>query len=306
MIAEDLLSLAVDGQIPDGFKAAFNSFFYSINVIDKYEDSNSRRAINEGKLKGIALVNDGKSKFFPYVSEGIIYISHRFMYYLYSYAFSLYLFTEHVMRREIEGSWNGFLDSSDEAKWACLYLDEAKKHRDSVSSWDNSLMKPESNFIAPRDVNAIFGMALCFIYLHEVSHLLLSHNPDMDTDSKILAEKDADLNALRVFFSGIVETSIKRNRAISVGILLCGSLFSVTNPKYLKSKLHPDKDVRLANILDYIEINDLEADYYLKTIVGIGINLFCRENRITIKTKVFDTAKEHYEHLLGVIGEIKE
>ncbi len=299
-------NLTVTGEIPQYFKVAFDHFFDAINTIDRFEDSKTIKAMNEGLLQGIHINPKGTAKFFPFIKNGIVHFSSRFMYYLYTFSFSLYLLTEHVMRRELDGNWDGKPDNSNEVRWSNLYLEHARKVRDGMNSWDETLINPESKLIASKDVNVIFAMALTFIYLHEVSHLLLHHDPDMDANSMLLAEKDADLEALQVFFRDISDVSIMRNRAIAISILQASSLFSITDPKRLKSQTHPDTDVRLANIIDFIVIEDLKADYYIKTIVGIGINLFCAENRIVIDTREFETAKDHYDYLLDLIATKKD
>lgn len=298
------IDLQVYNDLPGIFNPAVNEFITAIQVIDKYENSLSFKLINSGMLEGIEFVNTNE-KFYPHVSNSKVIIPIIYIYFLYAYCFYIYLTTEHVMIRELDNTWNGFLKDTQEVRWAYEFYEQYKRNRDGSYLWNDQLINPSTKCIAAKDVNVLFAMSLVFIYLHEISHLEMKHTRSMADETKILAEKDADLNALSIFFHDSQEIDIKKFRAIALGAVLGASINSINEISRLISKDHPDTDVRLANLVDYVELADEKSEHYFMTVVGISLSTFCRERSIPMDQKIFDTVKDCFNYYIAIIGDKK-
>jgi len=302
----DQIDLKISSDLPEIFKPAIDTFIESIQAIDRYQDSLTLKLVKGGLLSEIRISNNPTDKFYPHVKNGVVFVPSRFVFFLYSYSFYIYLTTEHVMIRELEKTWDGYLRDSQEVRWSFEFFEQYKRNRDGDTNWNNNLINPSTNCIASRDVNVLFSMALVFIYLHEISHIYLSHNGEMQDEAKIEAEKDADQNALKIFFAETDEINTKKYRSIALGSVQGASINSISTISRLISRDHPDIDVRLSHIIDYVQLNDDKSEYYFMTVVGISLSTFCREHSIKIEQKIFDTAKECYEYYLGEISKAKE
>lgn len=300
---QKIAELRITNQLSEDFDPAFAQFISAIQTIDKRDGSLTIKLNSSGVFRGISFVKEESRGFYPCVSDGVIFISVRFVYFLWAYCSYLYLTTEHVMIREEAKTWNGFLDgSAQEVVWSFDFLRQFQASRGGSTSWDPNLFSPSTDCVASRDINVLFAMALVFIYLHELSHLNLRHDPRMDADSRLMAETDADLEAVRIFFGSSIEPETVKFRAIALGAVQGASINSLSDLSRLSSAGHPDPDVRLSNLVEYVELDDEKAKYYFMTVVGISLSTFCRDRGIPADLRTFDTAKESYEYYLDLIS----
>ena len=116
-------------------------------------------------------------------------------------------------------------------------------------------------------VNGIFLDALNVLLFHEVCHIESGHHGKLDKysfEKRIECEIDCDLYALRTIFKNFngPKNAQFYTSMIAVVPAFASMMLILKNPLLLNQKKHPDLDLRLKNMVDYLDLTDEKDKYY--------------------------------------------
>ncbi|MDR1830920.1 MAG: hypothetical protein LBQ76_09145 [Candidatus Fibromonas sp.] len=226
----------------------------------------------------------------PFVicKEKTIQIQERFLEFMWAFIYSHWVkFEEGQMKYELNIKY-GEKNEIDMTviKRASLLRYWAFSLLNELTDWDIQLPNPnpkayaymsEKEKIYAEKVNTIFLDAIGILLWHEASHIINCHCEEMikikektndktteqDKNFILVCEKEADNQALEILMNEETDQPQRMLKGVSILMAFISPLFLVKGPEKINQVYHPDLDVRLGNVLEFVGITDQVCEYYL-------------------------------------------
>jgi hypothetical protein len=218
----------------------------------------------------------------PYASLGRkkICIHEVFLSYLWSICYFFFVVNEHVQMKMIKNEWNGYLEFNESVLINALKLFKwAISLNDKYSEWDINLPNPqnppseEEKYICGK-VNKIYLDAVVFILFHEYAHIVLDHKNKMNQIPQKELEVEADNYALESIILNSDDETYKLNTGVGLTIAVLSLFYLKNSLRNITSNTHPDLDIRVQSIIEYIHFSENESKFYLWYLVCTGYSIF--------------------------------
>lgn len=249
---------------------------------------------------------------FPYCSRQNngnwqIQVSETFLTYLWCISYFFFLQLERKAQQDNTNTYDPvYLITDAMITRSETLLQWALSLKTEISPWDEQLPSPlptalliDSEPAYCWQVSETSCYALVFTLFHELSHGVLK--VDLSDNLK-RQEQDAD--NLAMDFMREPRSYIPRDHTI-LGILLSLTcpLLVLDSPKNLASKTHPDPDIRIVNVLDYlVEKTDEKYESY-QFLVVLVFRTFCLLHKINDRT-VLDGGRKSPQQMVDEYLEI--
>jgi hypothetical protein len=128
--------------------------------------------------------------------------------------------------------------------------------------------------------------ASCFIFYHELAHLVLGHKKPQDSQEKIEMEMEADQFAFKAIFPEKISIEQKTETLLGVLSLMIANFFILTNFKGLKPKDHLGLKERVQAVLNFVDFKESEKNQYFYYIAAVGCVLFLKNMGIETKNHI--------------------
>lgn len=252
--------------------------FLGGNIIQRFENlyDVKKKVLKGVKIKPCELIDVvfGGKLFTPRVKkDGItIEIHADYVSFLWGLIYgSWVLFEEAGMKTELIWQGKSLFQDVDLISRAKKVLDTTLKNR--AYSCPANLPNPQkgksiNEQFYIQKVNGVFLEALNVLLLHEVCHIDSGHHGKLEKYSRerrIECEINCDLFALQTIFKDFNG----RNNAqfytsmIAVVPAFASMMLVLKNPLLLNQENHPDLDLRLKNMIDYLDLQNDKDGYYI-------------------------------------------
>jgi hypothetical protein len=201
--------------------------------------------------------NDLKQLPFINSSDKIIHLHEAFLAYLWILCYSFLVIYDEGMNKPARNLHHGEnltidVDKRDEA---FVLFNYGLSLISCYTNWNESLPNPEnyddSNLYIEK-ANAIFEYAVAFILAHEFAHLKHGH---IGLNKEKGYENEADFEASELLLNTISKSEEKTKIGFGLLVATASTLF-IDNT--LQSNTHPDKDDRIKNVLQKLELDELD------------------------------------------------
>lgn len=174
------------------------------------------------------------------------------------------------------------------------------------TQWPSNIENPNNNNTITSIVNIIFMNSLAFIFFHEYGHIKLGHEKYIDEYLSKTQETEADNFSLNLVFTELANQEDKENFIIGSICAGLGLLFASRYMPNIKSKTHPDVDIRMSSIYSYFSLEKSNIKQYTEHLLIFGIKLFLIINDIGCKSRdSFVNTNVELDYLFTLLEEIK-
>ena len=255
------------------------------------------KAIDENGLKKNIDINFGDSKInsTPKLkcADKSIHLEETFISYLWCVCYSVYTLYTHEIdypRCNTQLACDYYKveqEKIDKAKELFIY---AKSLISYYTEWDkDNLPNPERYKAKDRDfieqTNCFFTEAMKLILCHEYTHAI-KHVDEVNKGTYELShyvdfEREADFNSIDLMKKGISPNKINE-LAVQIGIIL-GILSMFYFSAKTNSKKHPNKEERLVNALEQLDLNDDSPCWGISL---IGLSMWIEQFKLPYKLNI--------------------
>lgn len=295
------------------------------NIIKFFESTNSysqemhAKYVKEEKISSSILFDNSPEKVkFPSSNTHSreITIQETHLAHLWSFTYAVFvIYEEGIQKKMLEGTFDGSIDMSTPLLLRAeklLYWSISLK--DNYSLWDTSLPNPkthctpEEKFYTEK-INNLYQSSVAFLLYHEQAHLVNGHDSyflgfNIDDYDKIELEKEADDFAFSMLVSEESEES-KIQKGLSI-IIVFSSALMLSNLTTLKQKKHPDIDQRLLTMINKLNFNKKENEFYIWYLGCYILNMYLNKLGSNYSPSLCDTHQELFFKYLNQLDKIKE
>ena len=296
-------------------------------------DSSSLRmhieATNSGKLSKAIAYDYGQEKVkTPYakIKTRKIHLQETYLSHLWSFIYSvLVMYEEGIQKPLINNTFNGSLEfDSPLLQRAKMLFNWSISLTQKYSEWDESLPNPQRhNFDKEKDyaekVNGIFQSAVAYLMFHEFAHLTQGHDSffmglnrnDLneaeraERAERVQIENEADHFAFDMLIKQQDDDKQRWIKGLSILFVICSALLIVPTAQGVKQNLHPDLDQRILNILQRLNLETEESQFYCWYLCGFAIRFYLIKHSIELEVGEYETAQEAFFSYLDKLDEIK-
>jgi hypothetical protein len=199
-------------------------------------------------------------------SDKIIHLHEVFLAYLWILCYSFLVIYDEGMNKPARNLHHGENLTIDVSKRdeAFVLFNYGLSLINCYTKWNESLPNPEnyddSNLYIEK-ANAIFEYAVAFILAHEFAHLKHGH---IGLNKEKGYENEADLEASELLSNTISNDEEKTKIGFGLLIATTSTLF-IDNT--LQSPTHPDKDDRIKNVLEKLDLDEIDNLWGLACLV---------------------------------------
>lgn len=297
------------------------------NIINFFENTTElsssihREHVENGKVsENILFDNSDLPINFPFVNLDTkeITIQETYLSHLWSFTYAVFvIYEEGIQKKLLDNTFKGNIDLNPPLlNRANQLLSWSMSLKDKYSDWNRNLPNPDIDYSIKNDetfyiekINNLFQSSVAFLLYHEVAHLVNNHssyyfgfnNENYEEIQEL--EKEADEYA----FSMLVQDDEKNKieKGLSIIIIFCSGLM-LSNKLNLKQKKHPDIDQRLLTILNKLNFDEIEHEFYVYYLGSYILQMYFQKEKIPFKQEICDTHKELFFKYLNQVDKIKQ
>lgn len=295
-----------------------------IKLLDDTTNSSSvilKKHIKNGLVSpNILFDNSDQAVKFPFVNLDTkeITIQETHLSHLWSFTYAVFvIYEEGIQKKLLDNIFDGNIDLSlpllDRANQLLSWSISLK---DNYSDWNQNLPNPDIDYSIKNDetfyigkINNLFISSVVFLLYHEIAHLVNNHSSyyfgfnNENYEEMQELEKEADEYA----FSMLIQDNEKNKieQGLSILIIFCSGLM-LSNKFNLKQKKHPDIDQRLLTILNKLNFDEIEHEFYVYYLGCYILQMYFQKENITFKQEICNTHKELFFKYLAKVDEIKQ
>lgn len=252
-----------------------------------------------------------------------IYLQETYLSHLWSFIYSvLVMYEEGVHKPMKEGTYNNKIIFNTSLLIRARQLFEwSISLVDTYSDWDESLPNPRSHqdseekFYAEK-VNGVFQDSVAFLMFHEFAHLSNGHDSyflgvkSIDLDESAIAERiqienEADIFAFDIFIKHGADNTEKWTKGLAMLFVICSALVIVPVSKGLTQTVHMDLDDRILHLLQRLNLETNESEYYCWYLAGWMLSLYLQKHHIPIEPITHGTAQDLFYYYLDLLDKFK-
>ena len=299
------------------------------NIMKFFETTNPhskillKRYVEDGKLNPEIIIEEGRELIkFPFVNlkTNQITIQSTYLSHLWAFIYSVFvIYEEAIQKKLLDKTFTGQIDlDSDLLKRANLLLSWSMSLKTTYSDWDTTLPNPDIDYSEQNSetyyiekINNLFQSSVSFLLYHEVAHVVNGHKSyyfgfdklNNYDDIKEL-EKEADDFAFNTLIYDDNEKN-KIEKGLSIMIVFC-SAFMLTPHHSLSQKKHPDIDQRLLTIINKLNFEKIENEFYIYYLGSYILQMYLQKEEEPILSGIYDNHKELFYLYLDQIDNIKK
>ncbi|ADG93706.1 Peptidase U49, Lit peptidase [Arcobacter nitrofigilis DSM 7299] len=297
------------------------------NIINFFENTTEhsseihKKHVENGQVsQNILFDNSDQAIKFPFVNLDTkeITIQETHLSHLWSFTYAVFvIYEEGIQKKLLDNTFDGSIDLSPPLlNRANQLLSWSISLKDNYSDWNRNLPNPDIDYSIKNDetfyiekINNLFQSSVAFLLYHEIAHLVNNHssyyfgfnNENYEEIQEL--EKEADEYA----FSMLIQDNEKNKieKGLSIIIIFCSALM-LSNKSNLKQKKHPDIDQRLLTILNKLNFDEIENEFYVYYLGSYILQMYFQKENIAFKQETCDTHKELFFKYLAQVDEIKQ
>lgn len=302
------------------------------NIIESFEKASESslamhlKAVSSGQIKPyIDYDNGNDAARGPHadLSTKRIYLQETYLEYLWAFIYSVFvMYEEGIQKRLINQNFSGSLvfDTEILQRAKALY-DWSISLADKKSNWDVDLPNPQKHLndlekVYTEKVNGIFSKSISYVLFHEFCHLTQGHQSyflgvnlkyltEADYADRIQLENEADEFAFNMIVDSNGDEKSRWIIGLSVLFATSSTLLLTRSAGGIKQRSHPDLDTRLHTILEKLDLQSGQSQFYCWYLCCFAVNLYLLKHGVTHGQETYDTAEDCFFGYLEKLDEIK-
>lgn len=308
----------------DPINKLYNNIMKFFETTNPHSEIQLKKYVQDGKLNPEIIIEEGSELIkFPFVNldTNQITIQSTYLSHLWAFIYSIFvIYEEAIQKKLLDKTFTGQIDlDSDLLKRANLLLTWSMSLKTTYSDWDRILPNPDIDYSKQNPetfyiekINNLFQSSVSFLLYHEVAHVVNGHKSyylgfdklNNYDDIKEL-EKEADDFAFNALIYDDDDEKNKIEKGLSIMIVFC-SAFMLSSRHTLSQKKHPDIDQRLLTIINKLNFEKIENEFYIYYLGSYILQMYLQKEGQPILCGIYDNHKELFYKYLEQIDYIKQ